>query len=140
MTYTAYNPALPDAATQNGTAFANSTRANMQAMRDHIALLGGMPGFNFAVSGGTAEQPAKLYYKRGTESIRVDLTWGISGGGTGNVTKAAYYYASNETHASFPTSTNGTYEGIIDGSGFYVQTLTYDASANLTSTTWGSTP
>lgn len=140
MTYTAFNPALPDGGTQNGTAFSASARANLTAMRDQIVAMGGMSGFNYIASGGTAEQPAKLYYKRSTEVVRIDLTWGSSGGSDGNVTKAAYYYAANETHASFPTSTSGTYEGMVDGSGYYVQSFTYDSSANLTSTTWGLTP
>jgi hypothetical protein len=131
MTYTAYDPALPDAATQNGTAFAGSTRANLQAMRDVIVAMGGMPGFNYSVSGGTAEQPASLFYKRGAEWIKVDLTWGTTGGADGNVTKAAYYYSS---------TSGGAYDGMVDGAGNYVQAMSYDSNGNLTTTTWSATP
>ena len=130
MTYTAFDPALPDAASQNGTAFAGSTRANLVAMRDMLVAMGGMPGFNYSVTGGTAEQPASLLYKRSTEWIKVDLTWGTTGGADGNVTKAAYYYSSNS---------GGAYDGIVDGAGYYVQAMSYDASGNLTSTTWSAT-
>ena len=34
MTYTAFDPALPDASSQNGTQFAQATRDNMKALRD----------------------------------------------------------------------------------------------------------
>jgi hypothetical protein len=131
MAYTAYDGAKPDAATQNGTQFAASTRANLQAMRDYLATLGALPGFNYSVSGGSAEQPAELYYKRSTEWIKTVLTWGTTGGESGNVTKAAFYYSSNSGSA---------YDGMADASGNYVQTLTYDVNGNLTSTTWGATP
>jgi hypothetical protein len=131
MAYTAYDGAKPDAATQNGTQFASSTRSNFQALRDYLAAFGALPGFNYSVSGGTAAQPAELYYKRSTEWIKIVLTWGSSGGSDGNVTKAAFYYSSNSGSA---------YDGMADASGNYVQTLAYDASGNLTTTTWGSTP
>ena len=56
------------------------------------------------------------------------------------MTKAAYYYAANESHASFPSTTNGTYDGMADASGEYVLTITYDADGNVTAATWGATP
>lgn len=132
MPYTAFDGSLPNAATQNGTAFAGSTRANLQALRDSLAAMGAVAGFNYSVTGGTASQPATLLYKRSTEWIKIDLTWGSSGGGSdGNVTKAAYYYSSTSGSA---------YDNMADASGNYVQTLAYDASGNLTSTTWGAVP
>ena len=99
--------------------------------RADLSLLGAVPGFNYSVLGGTAEQPAELYYKRNTEWIKVVLTWGVAGGETGNVTKSAYYYSSNS---------GGAYSNMIDSNNNYVQTFAYDVNANITTTTWGSTP
>lgn len=131
MTYAALDVTKPDASTQNGTQFAGSTRDNIRAMRDALVATGLVQGFAYSVSGGTAEQPATLYYKRSTEWIKVDLTWGTSGGEAGNVTKAAYYYSSNSGSA---------YDGMADASGNYVATITYDSNGNCTATSWGSTP
>lgn len=131
MAYDAYDVAKPDAATQNGANFGEATRDNLRTLRDILAAGGLVQGFNYSVTGGTASQPATLLLKRSTEWIKVDLTWGSSGGSDGNVTKMAFYYSSNS---------GGAYDGMADLSGYYVLTLTYDASGNLTSTTWGATP
>lgn len=140
MAYTAFDGAKPDASTQNGTAFAQSTRDNLLALRDALVTTGIVQGFNYAPTGGTAEQPATAYWKRSTECVKAVLTWGTSGGEDGNVTKAALYYAPDESHGSFPTSTNGTYSAMADASGNYVVTMTYDSNGNCTASTWGSTP
>lgn len=131
MTYTAYDGTKPDAATQTLTQMGQSERDNLNAMRDYLATFGAMPGFDMSVSGGTAEQPAILYFKRGTEWIKVVQTWGTAGGEAGNVTKEAYYYSANS---------GGAWDGMADGAGKYVLTYTYDGSSNCTATTWGSTP
>lgn len=121
MSYTAFNAATPDAATQNGTQFAQSTRANLAALRDACVLGGGFPGWAMAASGGTAEQPATLTYSRGTERVRATLTWGTTGGEAGNVTQAVYAYSAN----------SGTDYGTIG-----TKTITYDGSGNVTATAW----
>ena len=121
MAYTNFDGAKPDGATQNGAQFAQSTRDNMNALRDAAILGGGFPGFNLAVSGGTASQPAQLLYSKGTERVRAALTWGAVGGEAGNVTVAVYSYSSNSGGAY---STIGT------------KTVTYDGSGNVTATTW----
>lgn len=126
MAYTALDTSKPDAATQAGTAFGSSARSNLVAIRDCIAAMGMAQGFDYSTSGGTAAEPAQLYFKRSTEWIKVVLTW--SGG---NVTKAAFYYSSNS---------GGLYDGMADAGGKYVLTLTYDGSGNCTATSWGSTP
>lgn len=120
MPYTLFDPSKPDAAVDNGTAFGSNTRNNLLAMRDAVAL-GVMPGFNFSVAGGTASQPATMFFTKGTEILRATLTWGTVGGAAGNVTVAVYAYSAN---GGATYSTIGT------------ETLTYSASANLTSTTW----
>lgn len=131
MTYASLDVAKPDASSQNGTQFAMSTRDNLRALRDALVATGIVQGFDYSTSGGTAEQPATLYYKRSTEWMKVVLTWGTSGGESGNVTKAAYYYSSDS---------GSTYSNMADAAGKYVVTLTYDSNGNCTATTWGSTP
>lgn len=120
MAYTLFDPTKPDAATQNGTSFASSTRTNDAALRDACILGGGFPGFNLAASGGTAAQPTQLLYSKGTERVRSTLTWGTVGGEAGNVTVAVYDYAPD----AVTYSTIGT------------KTVTYDGSGNVLSTTW----
>lgn len=121
MSYTAFDATKPDAATQNGTQFAQSTRDNLAAVRDACVLGGGFPGWALAVSGGTAEQPATLTYSKGTERVRAVLTWGTTGGASGNVTQAVYAYSAD----------SGTNYDTIG-----TKTITYDASGNVTATAW----
>ena len=121
MPYTPFDPAKPDAATQNGTQFAQAARDNLKAARDACILGGGFPGWNLAVAGGTAEQPATLTYSRGTERVRATLTWGTTGGEAGNVTVAVYAYSSNS---------GGAYDTIG------TKTVTYDTNSNITASTW----
>lgn len=129
MTYTALDTSKPTTA-QTRQAAVDAIRTNIVAIRDAIVSGGLVQGFNYSVVGGTAEQPAQVFLKRGAEWIRLDLTWGVSGGASGNVTKAAYYYSANS---------GGAYDAMADLSGNYVITLAYDASGNLITTTWGVT-
>lgn len=55
MTYAAFDPDLPNGGTpanQNGTAFGQSTRDNLKAIRDACILGSGFPGFNGSATGG----------------------------------------------------------------------------------------
>ncbi|WP_448508794.1 hypothetical protein [Immundisolibacter sp.] len=52
MPYTAFDPAKPDAATQNGTQFAQATRDNLKAVRDAVIMGGGFYGWGLNASGG----------------------------------------------------------------------------------------
>lgn len=120
MAYTVFDPAKPDAATQNGTQFAQSIRDNLSAIRDAI-VMGSVAGWNFSKSGGTAEMPGIILYSKGTGRIRITLTWGTTGGATDNVTVAVYAYSSTGG-ASYDTI--GT------------KTITWDAAGLITATTW----
>jgi hypothetical protein len=137
MAYTAYDSAKPDPATQAGTAFGQSARDNIRAMRDTLAATGLVQGFNYSATGGTAEQPLTLFYRRvaSNECIKVVLTWGTSGGEDGNVKTATYWYASNES-GTLPGSPVGTYSAMADAGGKYIATMTYDSNGNCTATTW----
>lgn len=132
MAYPPFDATKPDATTQTLTAMGQSERDNIKALRDALAATGGVvQGFNFSKSGGTASQPAQLFWKRGAEWIRVDLTWGTTGGGDGNVIKAVYYYSSNS---------GGAYDPMADLSGNYVATRSFDAGGDIDTITWGATP
>ena len=119
MAYTAFNPAIPTTAQHRQDAI-DGIRANELAVRD-ASIIGAFKGFNYSVSGGTAEQPAITYRKNGTEWLRATLTWGTVGGEAGNVTVAVYAYSANSGGA---WDTIGTC------------TVAYDASGNVLTTTW----
>ncbi len=115
MAYTLFNGALPNGASQNGTAFGQSARDNLNALRDACVMGGGF--FGFALTAGTpAAEPTTLTYKKGTEWIRASLTWT-----SGNVTQAVYEYSANS---------GGVYSTIG------TKTITFDGSGNVTNTSW----
>jgi hypothetical protein len=116
MTYTAFDPAKPDAATQNGTQFAQSTRDNFKALRD-AGFFGGDSGWTYSQSGGTASEPTTMLWSKGTERIRITATWGTTSGENGNLTAATIAYSSNS---------GGAYDTIE------ARTMTYDSSGNFT--------
>lgn len=119
MAYVPYDSTKPTTA-QTRQAAIDSIRANQMADRD-ANIIGAFKGFNYSVSGGTAEQPAITYRKNGTEWLRATLTWGTTGGENGNVTVAVYAYSANSGGA---WDTIGTC------------TIAYDANGNVTTTTW----
>ena len=119
MAYVPFNSAVPTTA-QTRQAAIDSIRANEMAVRDQ-AIMAAAKGWNYSVSGGTAEQPAITYRKNGTEWLRATLTWGTTGGENGNVTVAVYAYSSNSGGA---WDTIGTC------------TIAFDASGNVVTTTW----
>lgn len=121
MAYLQYDETKPDATAQTLEQMGVSERGNMNALRDACIMGGGFVGFNLAVSGGTAEEPALLTYSSGTERVKIALTWGTVGGEDGNVTVAVYSYSSNS---------GGSYDTIG------TKTITYDADSNVTATTW----
>jgi hypothetical protein len=123
MAYTAFNAAQP-AGSQTGSAAIDSMRANHLALRDAI-LMGAMDGFVFSVSGGTASQPATMYWKNGTTWLRASITWGAGTGTDGNPTSIAWDLSIN-SGSDYTTAPGGA----ID-----TQTFTWDSSGNLTATT-----
>jgi hypothetical protein len=120
MPYVLYDKTKP-AGSSNGTLTLQEVRNNLLAIRDAAIMGGGFYGWNMAASGGTAQQPATLTYSSGTERVRATLTWGTTGGSAGSVTVAAYAYSSN----------SGT-----DYDAIGTKAITYDASGNVTATSW----
>ena len=117
MVYVAFIPDTPVIA-DNGDIVINNTRENLMALRDAI-VAGALKGWNFSKT-GTAE-PTEILYTKGTERVRLTITWGTSGGADGNPTVVLYEY-DGDGGASYDTI--GTL------------TLAYDSSGNLTTETW----
>ena len=121
MTYTAFNEAKPDSTAAGGMpVYSQAIRDNLQALRDAV-IMGALAGWAMTPSGGTAEQPTTLTYSKGTERIKAALTWGTTGGESGNVTQSVYSYSSN----------SGTSWDVIG-----TRTVSYDANSNVTGTAW----
>lgn len=115
----------------------DTLRANIMAVLG-FAAAGVCPGWNYTnsatlaeASPGTASQPARMYWTRGSgitkEWIKAAMTYDASG----NPTKIALYYSSDN---------QGSYVAMKAEDGGYVLTNVFDASNNLQSSTWGSTP
>ena len=120
MAYTAFDATKPDATTQNGTQLAQSTRDNMKALRDMV-VAGTLSGWPASVTGGTPEEPTTVTHSKSTERIRETITWGTTGGATGNPQTILYEYSANS---------GGTYDAIG------TITYTFDASGNVTAWAW----
>lgn len=130
MTYPAFDTAVPNA-TQAREDAIDSISANLMAVRDALVATGVVQGFNSSLDGGTTAQPARYLFKRGTEWIKVEATWGTTGGEDGNLIKAAFYYSSDS---------GGSYDPMADAAGKYVLTIAYNSDSDFVSGTWGSTP
>ncbi len=120
MTYQAFDATKPDATTQNGTQFAQSTRDNIRALRDLI-VTGAIFGWSTTLSGGSPEQPTTVVRANGVERLRSVITWGTTGGEEGNVIRVDYTYSQDA---------GDTYEAI----GYVVNN--YDVDGNFVSQVW----
>lgn len=118
MSYTQFDSANPVVGQTRFNAI-ESMRNNLLALRD-MSLFKMAVGFNFSKAGGTAEQPAQHFFKKGAEWIRNDLTWGATGGAEGNVTQMVRYKSLN----------SGASYDLIE-----TITFTYDANGNLETAT-----
>ena len=96
MAYEHYEDGYPAPNLQNGLSAFDSTRKNLDALRDSV-VAGIMPGWNYAIGigSGNTSQPSRMHYTKGTESIKLELSWGRSGGAEGNVTQCTISYSPN---------------------------------------------
>ena len=122
MAYVDFQDSKPIAA-DTISGIVDDTRQNLMALRDAV-IIGQVAGWDYAPSGGTAEQPAEFRYTSGNERLKGVLTWGTSGGADGNVTAVVWYYTAN--HTANPV----TWETIS------TKTMTYDSDSNLLSAIW----
>jgi hypothetical protein len=92
------------------------------ALRD-ACVAGALVDWNLdiTVGGGSAAEPDELIYKKSTEWLRLQITWGTTGGDDGQPTVIVYAYSANS---------GGLYDTIGTA------TMTYDSSGNMTDVTW----
>lgn len=76
---------------------------------------GALSGWDMVASGGTPDQPTLLTYTLGDAEVTAALTWGTTGGESGNVTVVEYTYLA----AVIAT-----------------RTITYNATGDVTARTW----
>lgn len=115
MAYTLFNKDKPTGSDSPPTN-ADNTRKNLLAVRDAV-VAGAFEGWDMSTSGGTAAEPDKILHTKGTEIVRLDLTWNASG----NPSQIVYEYSS-DSGSSYDTI--GT------------ESISYDANDNVTGTTW----
>ena len=124
MVYVKFVPDKPNIA-DNGATVIDNTRENLMALRDAV-VAGALVNWEMSqlVGGGSTDEPAQILYSDNatTQAIRLDITWGTTGGADGNPTTIVYRYSTDD----FATSNEliGT------------QTLSYNSNGTLTSTTW----
>jgi hypothetical protein len=136
MPYTDYSPTHPVSSGASLGTLMTNVRTNLLAMRDAIiAGTGWFPGWNMAAydSGDTtppasdADKPAYLVYSKGTERVKLTITWGISGATDGWPTRLVASYSSN-SGTDYDVIKGGATNGYFD--------ITYDASGYVTSAAW----
>ena len=109
--------------------------ANILAMRDGLIFgVGLFPGWDVQAqdTGGTTPpadpaQPDEILASKGTERIKLVLTWGTSGGEDGNVTRVVTSYSAN-SGTDYYVIKGGSTNGYLD--------LTYDTDGNWLSAAW----
>lgn len=143
MTWTAFDKALPDAAS-TGTVDVADTRNNQNSLYFWLILTTGcIPGFAATnnANGTTIpyDQPTEWYFRRGAAAtagsiwIKVALVWGTSGGANGNVTQADFFL-SEDGGTTYQKMTNHANNRA---------TLTYLSSGDLdpsNSVSWSLSP
>ena len=130
MAYVNIDTTKPTTA-QTRQAAVDSMRTNTQALRDRMVAAMSM-GATFSITTGPADQPVEVLMTMAAERWKGRFSYGVSGGGSGNVISEAWFYSNNS---------GSTYDPVtFQGSSNYVTTYGYDANGNLISTTLGATP
>lgn len=119
MAYAHLDTEKPNPGSQSPSAALDSVRNNLAALAHALILNGTLYGFNYSKSGGSAEEPATLLYKKGVIWFRVQLTW------TNGELTQSIYSVSPDSGSSYDTIGR--------------KTIAYDSSGNLVSTNWSLT-
>lgn len=134
MAYKVYDPTTPEPL-QNGTDVLTSTRENLMAIRDAVIADGFFPGWDMETrdSDGTTppsapEQPDQVVFSKGTERIKLSLTWGTVGGEAGNVVQVVTEYSADSGTLYEPMGAIGYPNGTLS--------LFYDTHGIPLSHTW----
>ena len=135
MAYTPFDKDVPDASSQSIAQVTTTTRQNFAALRDHLVTFGSMPGWAGEAQnsdGSTpptdATKPDQWVYSRGIEQIKVEMTYGTSGGGEDNVISAIFRYSSD----------SGSTWSLMADTDYPLAKLTinYDADSNVINYSW----
>lgn len=121
MAYIPFDATKPDGASQNGTQFASSIRANFEAIRDGLVVLT-FRGWNITVdpTGSDYTTPSAWVYSKGSEVIKSVPTRIVGGVASGLTSRLLVTYSSNGI--SYVTVGAENY--------------TYDAEATFVSSHW----
>ena len=119
MSYTKFQDRKP-VISDSGMDVIDDVRVNLMALRD-AAICGNLVDWDMDVGGGTGARPSSLTYSKGTERVRLNLTWGNSGNGEGAPTVITVQYSS--------TSGN-SYQSIG------TKRITYNINGYVTRTRW----
>jgi hypothetical protein len=106
--------------TQTGTVFADKSRCNINACADAV-LMGCLPGYAYSVISGSNDQPTVIHYTSGNDVLKLEISWGSSGGADGNPVQIVYKVSDN---------------GGTDWVAIKTQIINYDANGNVSSTSW----
>ena len=135
MSYNPFNAAKPDAATDSIAQVTTETRSNFVALRDHLVTFGSMPGWagqaqnsDGSTPPADATKPEQWLYSRGTERIRVSMTYGTSGGATDNVVSAVFEYSNDSGSTWAPIADTDYPLGKL--------TINYDNDSNVIGYSW----
>lgn len=115
--------------TDDGDDVVDDIRENLMALRDAV-VAGAFVGWDMTVTAGTGsnEKPQYIYLHRNgasTERIRVEYTWGTTGGATDNPQVMVFSYtADDDPLGSSVWSTMGTL------------TMTYNSDGTVASGAW----
>lgn len=99
MPYPAFEDNAPVTSDQGNTVV-DDTRKNLMAIRDQLAFLMAMPGWNAARDGGTTLKPAAYNIDKAspsTERVRIEITWGTTGGAKDNPTVMVEKYTADRS-------------------------------------------
>lgn len=109
----------------DGDVVINNTRQNLMALRDAV-VCGVLNGWNMtqSVGAGSTDEPDEILYSNDTngEALKLDITWGTTGGEDGNPTVIVYSYSTDDFAAS--DEPMGTL------------TMTYNSNGTMTASTW----
>lgn len=118
MAYEAFDISSP-VATQTAVSAMDSTRKNLNALRDGV-VLGTFKAWNMSV-GAPRSQPTSVLFSKGDERLKMAINYGSTGVTDGLPNIMVHTYSSN---AASTYITVGT------------ETITYDASGNVQAIAW----